>query len=559
MSILHVNQIKNYLQTKYFQFVSLTQEETARGDADTLRYTRAFAAIAINIHVETGIEEACLSITDSPDDNGIDALYYDQNEKQLFIAQSKFHHDGNGTIEVGEIHKFLQGVKDLINARFDKFNSKIQERQTMIEGNLLDSQTRFTLIVAHTGIQNLSDQCMSILNEFLEEYNDISEIISLKIINQKSIHDYISRGAIGNPFNVDVVLHNWCDVKEPFQAIYGQIAASDLASWYDNHGRRLFSPNIRMYLGETEVNQNIEETLKSTPTYFWYLNNGITVLCDCVDKKPLGGNGHDSGIFECQNLQIVNGAQTVGSIHRMNKALPENLNNTRVWVRLISLRNAPPELAKTITRSNNTQNRIEKRDFVSLDQEQQRLHEELLLEKIIYLFKSGETRDLDEEGFDLTEATIAQACKQEDVQYTVQAKREIGKLWDDIERPPYKVLFNPSLQGPILWRAVQISRIVEKYVAKQKKELSQRDKLMITHGNRFLLYLVYQKLPTTLLDPNSNLDEDQILLIASECFEYLQSTVTKLFADSVLGSLFKNHSKCKRVKDDIIAVWTAAT
>lgn len=551
MSILHVNQIKNHLESEYFSHIELTADEISSEQAENLRYSRALAAISINILTDAGIEPSCEAIVDGGDDNGIDGIFYDPNERCLYFIQSKFHHDGNGTIDLGDTLKFLQGVKDIINARFERFNQKVLDRKDKIMKHLLEAQTRFCLVLVHTGSQSISTHCQSSVDEFLEEYNDVSDIFRLSTMNQKVLHDYISYGASGAPFNVDVVLHNWSDVKEPFLAFFGQIAASDLADWYETHGRLLFSPNIRVYLGETDVNEGITETLHDAPEKFWYFNNGITILCDRIEKKPIGGSGHETGIFECQNLQVVNGAQTVGTIHRAAKLVPENLENAKVWVRLISLLETPDGLAKTITMTNNTQNRIEKRDFVSLDPEQKRIHEELSLEGKIYLYKSGETRDPDEEGFDLTEATVARACVQEDIQLAVQAKREIGKLWDDIEKAPYKILFNSAIQGPQLWRLVQIARLVEKFVASEKVTTTGRDKLMITHGNRFLLHLVYGKIDEGQFDSNTALREDDINVIIGECFVKLKRKVNELFPESILGSLFKNLTKCRSITDSL--------
>ncbi len=552
MSVLHVNQIKNYLESEYFTNIDLTLEEAASSSADNIRYTRSLAALGVNLLTEAGIKESCETIVDGGDDNGIDSIYYDSDERCLYFLQSKFHHDGNGSIELGDTLKFIQGVKDIINARFDRFNQKVQDRKETIMKHLLDAQTKFFIVLTHTGVQSLSTHCQTAIDQFLEEYNDISDIFNFRVLDQKRLHDYISFGASGAPFNVDVVLHAWSDVKEPFQAFFGQIAASDLADWYDKHGRLLFSPNIRVYLGETDVNEGIAETLREAPERFWYFNNGITVLCDSIVKKPIGGSGHETGIFECQNLRIVNGAQTVGSISRSAKSLPQNLENAKVWVRLISLSDAPAELAKTITMTNNTQNRIEKRDFVSLDPEQKRIYEELSLEGIVYLYKSGETRDPDEEGFDLTEATVARACLQDDIQMSVQAKREIGKLWDDIEKAPYKILFNNGVQGPQLWRLVQIARLVEKFVATKKKRSTGRDKLMITHSNRFLLHLVFGKIEKDQLNPDSMLREDDIDQLILRCFETLNEKVNELYPESVLGSLFKNLTKCRDIKNNLL-------
>ncbi len=308
--------------------------------------------------------------------------------------------------------------------------------------------------------------------------------------------------------------------------------------------------NIRVYLGETDVNDGITETIDSTPEFFWYFNNGITALCDKIDKKPIGGTGHETGIFECTNLKIVNGAQTVGTIHSLLRKNPENLEKTRVWIRIISLENADEGLAKNITKTNNTQNRIEKRDFVALDPEQKRLHDEFNIESLVYLYKSGELRG-EEEGLDLVEATVARACVQDDIQFTYQAKREISKLWDDIEKPPYKILFNSSTQCLKLWREVQVLRVVEKFVADKKRVLYGRDKLMVTHGNRFLLHLIFRELGDEIYTSDEIIREEHLLEKCEGLFSRLNRKVNDLYQESVLGSLFKNLTKCRHIKEEL--------
>lgn len=553
MSTLHLRQICNYLSQNYFSHIEFNEDESTRSedDLESLKFTRSLVGISVSMLTGAAPLNACGSITDGYNDNGIDGIYYNDSEKCLYLIQSKYHKDGNGSIDVGDLHKFIQGTKDLVNTRYEKFNEKIMSRSNEIEEYLLDAKTKFSLIIVHSGKDQISSHCKALVDEFLDEYNDISEIFTFSTINQKQMHSFISVGADGSPINIDALLHNWCDIKEPLPAFYGQIAASDLSNWYEENGRQLFSPNIRVYLGETEVNEGITETVGENPEYFWYFNNGITALCDSVKKKPIGGTGHDTGIFECVNLKIVNGAQTVGTLHSLSRREAESLEKTRVWIRIISLENADESLSKTITRTNNTQNRIEKRDFVALDPEQKRLHDELNLEQIHYLYKSGELRSGEEEGFDLTEATVARACIQTDIQHAVQAKREISKLWDDIEKAPYKILFNSGLQGPRLWKEIRILRFVEQFVSECKREYQDRDKLMITHGNRFLLHLVYQALGERTYDDSTFPTAEEVFEMCQGQFEKLKIAIDENYSDSILGSLFKNLSKCKDIKSKL--------
>src|SRR5262249_31933179 len=150
--------------------------------------------------------------------------------------------------------------------------------------------------------------------------------------------------------------------------------------------------------------QSLMDTLKGgNAERFWYFNNGITVLCGSIKKKPVGGNSRDSGYFECSDVSIVNGAQTVGAIHQANSTHPESVAKASVLVRFISLEDCPDGFGAEVTRATNTQNRIERRDFVALDSEQERLRTELQLEKIQYAYKSGEGVADPTKGFELTE------------------------------------------------------------------------------------------------------------------------------------------------------------
>jgi hypothetical protein len=552
MSTLHLRQICNFLEKEYFPHIPLDTDELSKSEEEiyNFRLTRSLVGMSVSMISNENAGEASKYITDGYGDNGIDGIFFNYEEKCLYLIQSKFHKDGNGSIDTGDLLKFIQGIKDLVNTRYEKFNDKINLRSSEIESYLLDAQTKFSLVVVHTGKQPISNHCEALINEFLDEYNDISEIFTFNIFNQRNLHSFISVGAEGNPINIDVLLHNWGDTKEPIRAFYGQIAASDLASWYEENGRQLFSPNIRVYLGETDVNEGIVETIENQPDYFYYFNNGITALCDQITKKPIGGTGHDTGIFECKNLKIVNGAQTVGTIHSLLRKCPENLEKTRVWTRIISLENSEPELSKNITKNNNTQNRIEKRDFVSLDPEQKRIHDELIIENVTYLYKSGELRDDENESFDLVDATVARACVQNEIQLSVQSKREISKLWDDIEKTPYKLLFNAGIQSTNILQEVRVLRIVESFVTQQKRIVRERDKLMITHGNRFLLHLVYKHLQNKIYD-ESETTEEKILPICSSLFDQLKDKVNNLYPDSVLGSLFKNLSKCRHIEQEL--------
>ena len=217
-----------------------------------------------------------------------------------------------------------------------------------------------------------------------------------------------------------------------------------------------------------------------------------------------------------------------------------------VNIRIIANDNSQSIFSSEVTRYTNTQNAIEKRDFVALDPEQERIRQELYIEGIEYSYKSGSQSSTTSNQFDLTEATIALACSNANVSFAVQAKREISKLWEDISKAPYKQLFNASITGPFIWERVKTFRKIETLLTNEQKKFSKRDALICVHGNRFIQWVTMRRLSFN----------EQIIF--SDIENTIQDTVERsildviglvqdLFPEAYPASLFKNQKKCKEI------------
>ncbi|RCJ38551.1 abortive phage infection protein [Nostoc punctiforme NIES-2108] len=556
MSEIHLRQIKSYLQKTFNNLIDLSDyQNKSETDRELIFLTRSLAAFTLMVLADISPQEASKSIVDGGQDNGIDSLYFDRREKIMYVLQSKWKQDSKGSVKTDEVMKFTRGFKDLVNARYERFNSKFNNKTPDIEEALNDAGTRFEIILVYSGQTPLADEPKRELDDLLGEMNDSSDIVSMRVYNQANIYNIISQGASGNPINLDVCLFEWGQTKEPYQSYYGQVSAREVADWWTKHSPKLFSSNIRLFVKDSEVNEGIINTLKKEPEKFWYYNNGITALCSSIGKKPLGGSGRDTGIFECKDVKVVNGAQTVGSIARAYQNSPEQVEKARVLIRFISLENCPEEFATEITRFNNTQNRIDRREFVVLDPEQERIKNELHLEGIIYTYKSGESIPDGEKGFDLNEATISRACKQNEVSFATRVKDKIGVLWEDIEKPPYKTLFNRSVNGSNLWKLVQILRVVENKLSEVQKQRDGREKLFATHSNRLILHLVYKALAENFFSISSDLTPVQINDIQSMTSKFLGSIMSEssnLFPTSYPANIFRNVTKCQEIVEKIL-------
>ena len=133
MSIIHVNQIKVQVVKLFSELIDLSDlKNPPDGIKENFLLTRDLAAYSIHYLAGATPPEAALAVTDGGTDNGIDAIYFDESNKRLYLVQSKWIKDGIGEPENGDVKKFMSGIRDLFNLRFDRFNSKIKNKQAIV-------------------------------------------------------------------------------------------------------------------------------------------------------------------------------------------------------------------------------------------------------------------------------------------------------------------------------------------------------------------------------------------------------------------------------------------
>ncbi len=560
MSIIHVNQIASKIRGLFADKLDLSDLSPSDKEYDPKVLTRCLAAYAIYSIGGTSEADAAAAVVDGGEDNGIDAVYYSPVTKRMVIVQSKWKRDGNGEPESSETRKFKDGVFDLVNLNLDRFNAKVVKKQSVIEAALGEFDTKFDLVLIHTGSQSLSMHSQRVIDDLLNELNDAGDgenddVVTFHHLNQATIHSSLASGLDGEPIDLEIGLSQWGKLEEPHLAFYGMVAGEEVANWWANKGKRLFSKNIRQMLGATEVNDEVKSTLEQCPDHFWYFNNGITLVADTIKKSMVGGNGRDIGSFKATNVSIVNGAQTVSVIGRYKLEAGQNLERVRVPIRLISLEGADVSFGANVTKTNNRQNRIENRDFVSLDEQQIRLRSELAIEGIDYNIVRSENFKPSNLAIDLSEATVALACCTGQASMAVQAKREIGKFFENLTKAPYKTIFNPNTTGIFLRNVVLSLRKIDEALGRQTSELLKRSGKkygVLIHGNRFITMLVFKKLNIERAANDYSFDTGNYDWDAAvnEVVEKVIAILTKSYNDKILGTLFKNATICKSLAEE---------
>lgn len=558
MSEIHVNHIKSFIDTYYRTLIDLSDLNTKDPQIENFFLTRSLAAFAIQHHAQVSPNIAADSITDGSNDNGIDAIFYEVQSKTLYIVQSKWIHSGKGEPENGDIKKFICGIHDLFDFNFDRFNNKVKRKEVIIRNAICDPKTKYQIILTYTGINDLAEHSRRDFADLLENFNDASEIVFLSIFNQRRIHSsLITSSENDEPIDLQIQLNSFGKISIPYNGYYGHVNGVEIYGWWDKYRKRLFTKNIRGVLGETDVNKEINLTLENNPELFWFYNNGITIIADSIEKNMVGGASTEFGQFSCENMSIVNGAQTVSTIGKFGEDDSEKLKNVFVPTRIIQLNTAEENFGQKITKANNTQNRVKNRDFVTFDLEQTRIREELLLDGIDYRISRGEFEMDDQISFDLVESTTALSCASTDVGIVVQLKREIGKLWDDLENSPYKKLFNPKVTGRYVYNCVRTQRLIDNSI-KILEDItpSPRHQSILIHGNRFISLLVFETIKknayyTTKFDFDKKSLIPNMTLKVTDAFNTLKNVIDNDYDKSIILTLFKNGSKCRDIFEKI--------
>lgn len=559
MSIIHVNQLKSRLKDLFAGQIDLTDSQgKSQEDIDSIFLSRALAAYTAHHLIGMKTSAAGATIVDGYDDNGIDAIAYDESQGKLLLIQSKWSKEGKGEPDNGSVKKFVSGIRDLLSMNFDRFNAKVQFRVDEIEAILSSPTTKIVAILAHTGTSKLSTHSQRDFDDLRDEVNDAGEILEIEVLDQAKLHKSLTE-SLNNPITADLTIRYWGKRQEPSLAIYGQICATDLAKLWADHKERLLAKNLRSALGEkTDVNAEIRDTLEKHPEKFWYFNNGITAIASTVKKLAIGGGENDLGVFHCKDLYVVNGAQTLSTIGRFaEKETSHRLDKCFVQIRVVSLDNADDNFGDEITKTNNRQNRIDSRDFVSQDSEQKRIKSELAIDGIQYVIMRSDEVFSDETSFDLQESTTALACASLDIAVIVQLKGQIGKIWDDLTKPPYKLLFNTGTTGQYTWKCVRISRQIESEVAINEKTYSViREQKIVRYGNRLIAGLVFSRVDRAALDnPSVALMGCATEQFIREATNFYTGEVVKFvqaeYANAMIPSLFKNQSKSRHIYESI--------
>lgn len=388
-------------------------------------------------------------------EKNIDAIYIDEKARQCNIIQGKYHTSENVSEKRNEVLAFADlGLlpfekKTALESFFEKLDPAALNKYQEVVNAVKKKKYKLNLFYVTTG------KCTpTIINDAQSKLRYVDGEVDLYVISYPQLmvifHNYLEGIAPAVPIlklkispegliQQEGIIHRF-DPKTKIESWVFTMQGDDIGDLFTKAGSRLFAKNIRGYLGNSDINDSIMDTIKKEPNNFWYYNNGVTIVCDNA-KREIEAN---RDVLIVDGAQIINGQQTTRTLSK------NGAKDAHVLVKVIKIQRGNDDyseydkLINSIVRSTNWQNHIEPSDLISNDYIQVLLEREFRKKGYQYIRKrmsKSEAKSIFGQGYwQITKHELAQAVAACLFDPVMVRKGKEG-LFED---PYYKSIFNSS-------------------------------------------------------------------------------------------------------------------
>ncbi|MEY1581369.1 AIPR family protein [Providencia manganoxydans] len=347
------------------------------------------------------------------DDYGIDAIYINEEDRTINLCNFKYreNYKPNSSQKENDVIVSSKFINALMSGNTDSFKNKKYNKLVCDIINNLNSNDvwKMNLYVVSNDNNEINTNNEHIKN--MQEMYDldvipiglpyISSILSIRpkpinsalILDSNALMSYeehelnSNKSYIARLKSSDIVriTCNDSQLREDYSLEdLSKLAKADLEY-------SVLFDNVRGFVLKSKFNDNILKSLRETPEKFFMYNNGITIIAESIDVE--GVNGNKKQKIKLNDFQIINGGQTLRTIHNFNKQDDKNISeylcDSEVLVRIFHSKKENNSTNK-IAEYTNSQNSISPRDLKSLSSEQIELEKYLKEYSIIYSRKSSD-------------------------------------------------------------------------------------------------------------------------------------------------------------------------
>lgn len=392
------------------------------------------------------------------DDHGVDALYIDEENKEIKLFNFKFRENfkseqkqsfneafvstklvncimNDSTVGLeGKLRTYVHSVNEMLNGNdvwklslymisneavpIEHDESAIQQLKSFYEMEVVS--VCLPHITSMMSIRPAPINAELIIdNDALMSYSESSISTSKSYVVRLNAADVIRMTCR----NADLRLDHNCENID------------DLAEEKIDFG--VLFDNVRGLVQRSRYNAAIAKTLREEPGKFFMYNNGLTIIADDIKAHPVNGNRKVR--ISLTGVQVLNGGQTLRTLHDFNAAenshITEFLSKSEILVRIFNASNS--EAANKIAEYTNSQNSISNVDLKSLSTLQIQLEQLLDEHDIIYSRKNGDTGmdDKKEYRYKISMEQFGQvlfALQGSPEKSSNQKQHIFGKYYDDI-------------------------------------------------------------------------------------------------------------------------------
>ena len=330
---------------------------------------------------DTAVDLVC----DSDNDKGIDGIYVDEANEEIYLFQSKYSPNPGSDQGDNDLRNFIGARSwfekaDNIN-HLDASHASQELKSLVTRLEVFERISRnykvYVVFVTNKIFDYNAKDYLKVLGDQIEAW-DLNQLF-----NQ---YTYTGRDQpVLNTFDFTLDTNNCIEYKTAagVEVIIFPAKTVELVGLSGIQDRTLFARNVRYGLGRTRVNKDIAKTLEKVEEHenFFLYHNGITLVCEHFELEE--------GKLSVTNYSVVNGCQSTLSFYENKQILVEKI---KTLLRVIKI-GTDDRLSSNITYYTNNQNSISLKDLKSNDKIQQDLQDEffkLFNREILYKIKSGE-------------------------------------------------------------------------------------------------------------------------------------------------------------------------
>lgn len=279
---------------------------------------------------------------------------------EFIFIQSKYKPD----FDKKELNNFLDGVRDFLNDRHrfpknDKIKLLLDIKDYIFSeddnGEMMwDENPLVRLYYVAMGTWKGSLHQDALIDQFKDDIrrlNTYNRDISIIYVDSESLKNYCDSNENSFSATINTVASvPLTEVDEVDNSCIALCYADELVkllTMEENNTIRkaLFYDNVRDYLGDNNINEEIYTTIKNDPEKFILLNNGLTIVCETYQQS--------NRKITIKNPQIVNGCQTS---HVLFYAKERGLNVDKVPINIKIIATDNSDITNQIVRGTNRQN-----------------------------------------------------------------------------------------------------------------------------------------------------------------------------------------------------------